>query len=399
MENKRLSLISSLFLELNTKYEYAILHHIENVFSNEDDIDLIINCNNSDLLNFIKEFSLKNDCILLNYYCIDSSIYRFDLIFKNENKFERLELDCACNSNGNDLLSINCGKLLLSKKEVFLNNIKFYKVSDTDEYAYYIKKKAFKNSKIENYYDYLINLNNQSNINEINHLFNIEKKYFKSKKFKFKFYINKLKLIINRFVLSPNISIAFLGSDGSGKSTIIKQITDLNLFNNQYYFHLKPKKSKTNQSDLSVDDPHKHKPYSSVKSLIKLMFFILQYNSGWIKNILKLRIKPSLVIFDRYYDDLLVDSKRYRYGGSLKIAKFIRYFIPQPDLYFILTTDADIIYKRKQEVPFEELERQIKEYRNLGDAKRYINIDVNRTPEEISTEIIEHIARKMNERY
>ena len=120
---------------------------------------------------------------------------------------------------------------------------------------------------------------------------------------------------------------------------------------------------------------------------------------GWLKHIVRLKIKSSLVIFDRYYDDVLADNKRYRYGGSKTIAKCIRYFIPKPKLYFILTTHANIIHKRKQEVPLQELQRQIKAYRNLADNKRYFNIDVSKTPEEIVLEITKIIMQKMNERY
>ena len=101
-----------------------------------------------------------------------------------------------------------------------------------------------------------------------------------------------------------------------------------------------------------------------------------------------------LVIFDRYYDDILVDYKRYRYGGNVSIAKLVRYFIPKPDIYLVLTTDASIIHKRKQEVSLKELERQICDYRSLVDGKRYINIDVSKTPKEIVLEISSIILSK-----
>jgi thymidylate kinase len=205
--------------------------------------------------------------------------------------------------------------------------------------------------------------------------------------------------IIKRIEKPTGLTVAFLGPDGSGKSTIIDTLLEKQLpFRRKDYFHLKP--IVTNESkSVTVDEPHLKPVYLPLKSYIKLLYFIYQYNFGWMKNIVKLKIKSSLVIFDRYFDDILVDYKRYRYGGSLKVAKFARFFIPKPDLYFILTADADVIYKRKQEVPFEELERQVKKYRELADGKRYFSIDVNRTPQEISKEIITIMMEKMNERY
>jgi thymidylate kinase len=192
-------------------------------------------------------------------------------------------------------------------------------------------------------------------------------------------------------------TIAFLGSDGSGKSTIIDTLLasdELN-YNKTEYFHLKPIIKKSS-SETVVEDPHEKPVYSSLKSYTKLLFFIYQYNRGWMKNISPLKSKNTLVIFDRYYDDLLVDYRRYRYGGSMSIAKFARKFIPKPELYFILVTDAEIIFKRKQEVEFSELERQIKAYSALADNKRYFLIDVNRTPEEIVKEIVSIMKEHSN---
>lgn len=206
--------------------------------------------------------------------------------------------------------------------------------------------------------------------------------------------------ILKRIIKPTGSTIAFLGPDGSGKSTIIDGLLDQTLpFRRHDYFHLKPIPQKDNVIQQVVSNPHQYKPYSLLKSYIKLLFFMYQYNMGWLKHITRLKIKSSLVIFDRYYDDLLVDNKRYRYGGSKTIAKFVRYFIPKPDLYFILTADANIIHKRKQEVSLQELQRQITAYQCLADNKSYINIDVSKTPKEIVLEVTKIIMQKMNERY
>ena len=106
------------------------------------------------------------------------------------------------------------------------------------------------------------------------------------------------------------MTICFLGPDGSGKSTIIEQLLTQELpFDEKEYFHLKPIKKSSTENNAMVADPHKYPPYSKMKSYVKLFYFIYQYNLGWLKNILPLKIKSSLVIFDRYFDDMLADNR------------------------------------------------------------------------------------------
>ena len=194
--------------------------------------------------------------------------------------------------------------------------------------------------------------------------------------------------------MAKNVSICFLGPDGSGKTTIIDGLVKKSLFKRTLYFHLKPIHKPVGYVSEVADNPHGEKPYSKFKSYIKLFYFICQYNFGWLKNIFLLKNDSKLIVFDRYFDDVLVDNLRYRYSGSYLVAKLFLNFIPKPDIYFILSTKASIIYQRKQEVSLAELERQIMGYNNLCDNKRYNYIEVNRLPEEIIQDIIQIIDTK-----
>ena len=110
----------------------------------------------------------------------------------------------------------------------------------------------------------------------------------------------------------------------------------------------------------------------------------------------KLKKTSTLIIFDRYYDDLLADQKRYRYGGKKSVAQWVKKFIPKPDLIVILSTAPKIVYLRKQEVPFEELERQLKAYESLADEDHYFILDAGKPPKEIVLQVLDLIQKKLN---
>ena len=135
----------------------------------------------------------------------------------------------------------------------------------------------------------------------------------KKGKINFSYWVKNKFRILKRIIKPTGISIAFLGPDGSGKTTVINGLTSSNLpFRKTDYFHLKPIYTSNSKNEVT-SDPHKFKPYNKLKSYSKLLFFLYQYNNGWIRNIIPLKIKSSLIIFDRYYDDLIADNKRYRY--------------------------------------------------------------------------------------
>ncbi len=232
-----------------------------------------------------------------------------------------------------------------------------------------------------------------------NHRKDLNKALNRLKSFRIHSFIFNQLRILKRIIYPTGMSVSFLGPDGSGKSTIIESVLNTRLpFRRKDYFHLKPIHIK--HSKITVhSDPHQYPMYSKVKSYIKIMFLIFQYNKGWINNIVPLIVRSSLVIFDRYFDDLLADHKRYRYGGSLRFIAFAKLVIPKPELFFILTAEPEIIYDRKKEVKITELELQIGEYEALVDNKIFHKIDVNRTPAEITGEVITIMMNKLSERY
>jgi thymidylate kinase len=215
-------------------------------------------------------------------------------------------------------------------------------------------------------------------------------------------YINKIRevsRIIRRVFHPTGIMISILGPDGCGKSTIIDAVKELDLpFRRIDYFHLKPTLIRPKGDGKPVENPHSKPAYKGFLSYLKLFHFMTEYLSGFFIEILPLKIKSSLIIFDRYYNDVYIDPKRFRYGGSKGFAKLMKFFIPKPDITFVLTTSAKIIIERKQEVPFEELTRQISEYKKI-EGKDIVHIDVNDSIESITLQVQKSIFEKLSERY
>lgn len=176
--------------------------------------------------------------------------------------------------------------------------------------------------------------------------------------------------------------IVFLGTDGSGKSSVINGICD-GLDEKGYEthkFHLRPSFGEdSGKTPAPVTDPHGKPPYGEWVSTIKIIYLFLFYWCGHLIKVRPLLRRNAVVLFDRYYHDMLVDTKRYRYGGSSKLARLVGELIPKPGLWILLDAPPEVLQSRKQEVPFEETVRQRNEYlKFIKEMKNGIVVDSSR---------------------
>lgn len=235
-------------------------------------------------------------------------------------------------------------------------------------------------------------LNNQNFIKFQSSILEIE---IPKNKFSVKlFTISNFSRIFSRILNPTGLSICFLGPDGSGKSSIISTLLSKQLpFRRHDYFHLTPLKP-SNSLVEKPNIPSRNNEYPFIISFIKLIYYFFMYNISWLINIYPKKIQSSLVIFDRYYDDLLIDPARFRYKGSVKIIQFVKRIIPSPDIYFILTASPDIIFKRKQELSKKEILYQVNKYQKMKN-NNVIQIDVNKSIEDITLTVYHEIISYM----
>jgi thymidylate kinase len=197
--------------------------------------------------------------------------------------------------------------------------------------------------------------------------------------------------------------LAVLGPDGSGKSTVIQEViarlADRRI--STLYCHWRPRLVGRGAEAGAgpVTDPHGKPPRGRVASVLKLGLLAADWFIGDLWKLRHARAKAKVVLFDRYYDDLLVDPRRYRYGAPLRWAYRVFCLLPQMKRVFVLWAEPEVIGARKQEVPEAELRRQLDAYRNhaiaLGDQARLVHVD--RPVAEIADEIMESISQSLRE--
>lgn len=161
--------------------------------------------------------------------------------------------------------------------------------------------------------------------------------------------------------------VAFLGADGSGKSTVARLAAErlAGDFEGTLSMHLRPRLGLRPDGGGPVAQPHAEAPRSASVSLLKVLYFALDYNLGYWFKVRPMLRAGALVIFDRYCHDMLVDPRRYRYGGPRWLLRWLAAIVPQPDLWLLLDAAGGVLRARKQELVLAELDRLRCAYRGL----------------------------------
>jgi hypothetical protein len=207
------------------------------------------------------------------------------------------------------------------------------------------------------------------------------------------------------------ITLVVLGTDGSGKSTIIEAIRpviETALHSKIFYAHMRPNLLPSLArlfgrpvKEGPTTDPHANKPSGFLCSLIRLSYYTVDYVVGyWFRVFPALVKRPCIYVFDRYFYDYHIDPYRGLISLPRWVIKAFGLLVPKPDIILCLGADPEIIHARKPELPLEEFKRQIEVLRQFCDKnKRAVWIDTGCSVEESVNQALEAITTRMAARY
>ena len=105
------------------------------------------------------------------------------------------------------------------------------------------------------------------------------------------------------------------------------------------------------------------------------------------------------MIFDRYYTDVICDSRRSRIFLNYRFLYwFGRVFIPRLDYNILLTAQTETILERKQELTREGIEMINEKIDYLAGKRGYKRVMNEATASEAVTEIVEWVFAEQHKR-
>lgn len=416
-------LTNSVLHYLNENVKYALLRNYEGLPFNNDsrDIDIIIEKkelrkHQTAILNLIMESGWK----IVNYLN-NGRLITFVCGIIHKNKVELLQWDFFLHTSIHGVILMDA-KEMLEERE--FNGI-LYHVSKTseflDKYVYNrvvgeqyplkyqstredVGKREQTKIKLKSLFGYedieVIDRIPKNKLLKKVLLGNLKTQFFRS----IGRIINSQWLYLSSF-LSSSVAVraGFTGPDGAGKTTVIellqKEISAVFGKATEYY-HFRPylipnlgdaahSSGIKKEVDIDYNNPHRSSKKGVLNSFLRLCYYTLDYSIGfWTK------VKPhcritKFIIFDRYYTDIVSDSRRSSIHLNTNFLYYWgKFFIPKMNYNILLTADTDIILARKQELNENGIEDINSKLRYLSTKKGYYLIENNGTADEAVQKIL-----------
>ena len=419
--------LTTFFIFLNKNGEYAVLRNFEGLpaHNNSRDIDIVIEPSTyrrlkSDLIELIEKEGWK----IVTYLNSDRLITWVCACVDSDSRTEIVQFDFFFHTS-------IFGVTLLEAKD-FLKNRQFngaiYHVDKEyeflDKYMYdravnvaYPEKYRKTREAVENSGEVKKVLKKVFGSNSINECDKTSGKKLLLNAFKQNLCSNPFRTVgrmlkfeyyhIRNYVRSnTGFSVGFTGPDGSGKTTVIDQILErlAPVFRTAHkYYHFRPalfgnlgevahSAGLKKEVDRDYSKPHRAGKTGAFSSFARLLYYSIDYIIGYFVKVKSVIRITRVVIFDRYYTDIICDSRRSRIYLNYKFLYwFGELFIPSLNYNILLTARSETILARKRELDEEGIRRINKRIDYLADKKGYKKILNEQTPEVAVAEILNYI--------
>lgn len=214
-----------------------------------------------------------------------------------------------------------------------------------------------------------------------------------------------------------NFLICFTGIDGSGKTTLAKETINMFLqkgisckyvYSRFTPFLSKPLTTIGRKLFMAQEDIFKnYEKHSQAKQQLlknKMLYFFYQFFilvDYFFQILFKVKLPLILgknIVCDRYIYDTIITDLAVSLGYSEKVIKNILekhfYFIPKPDLVFLIDVSEEIAYSRKNDVPCKDyLNDRRQFYLEVSKSAGMVILDGTRN----ITELVSEIKVKLDE--
>lgn len=219
--------------------------------------------------------------------------------------------------------------------------------------------------------------------------------------------------IKNYICSNTGFSIGFTGPDGSGKTTVIDTILEriAPVFRTAHkYNHFRPalfgnlgevahSAGIKKEVDRDYSNPHRGSKTGKVNSLLRLCYYSLDYIIGYFVKVKSVTRITRVVVFDRYYTDIICDSRRSRIYLSPKFLYWWgKLFIPTLNYNILLTASSETILARKRELDEEGIRTINTKIDYLASKKGYTKVLNESTPQVAVYEILNYVFNEQHKK-